>query len=102
MAAPRLRTVMNSAPRGDYEPPVDETTRPKSTLPAEYEANPFLRPSDIAKEMSVDPKTVTRWVKKGKFGEAPDVINLPGSSHRRIRQSAYERAKREALEQARS
>ena len=76
---------------------VDARGLPKSTLPEECAADPFLKPSEIAEHLKVDKKTVTRWCNEGKFGEAPDVIRLPGKyGHRRIRTSAYNRAIAEA------
>lgn len=103
MGTPRLATVTNNkkldrrALDGVQEIQIDIPDRkiPKSTLPAEMAKDPLLKPSEIAKALKVDPKTVSRWAIKGKFGEAPDVIKTP-NGHRRIRTSAYNRALEEA------
>ena len=94
-SSPRLKTVMNPRLSAEARSVEIVDQAPRSTLPAEYAADPFLIPSEIAKWEKVDPKTVTRWVKRGIFGEAPNVITLPGGTHRRIRKSAYDRAKEE-------
>ncbi len=108
MGNPRLRSVENSAIEmrrkaddGVVEQQllVENHRLPKSTLPAEMAKDPFMTPGEIAKEQRVDPKTVSRWAKAGKFGEAPDVIRLPGhNGARRIRTSAVRRAVRAATE----
>lgn len=73
----------------------------KSTLPAEMAKDPLLTPGDIAKKLKVHPKTVSRWAQKGKFGEAPNVIRLPGKNGaRRIRTSAFREAIKRATEEA--
>jgi len=99
MGTPRLKTVQGDSLVGrraadgvlEIQLDIPERKIRKSTLPAEMAADPLLLPREIAKEMKVDPKTVSRWAIRGMFGEAPDVIKIPGG-HRRIRESAYHRA----------
>lgn len=108
MGNPRLRTTENSAiemRRRADDGVIEEQLlmEPhkirKSTLPAEMAKDPFMTPGEIAKEQRVDPKTVSRWAKRGLFGEAPDVIRLPGhNGARRVRTSAVRRAIEAATE----
>lgn len=101
----RLKTVMGDSAKLDRRAADDVVeilaTRghPRSTLPAEMAKDPLLTPAEIAKFLKVDPKTVSRWASRGKFGEAPGVIRLPGhNGARRIRTSAYNEAMRKANE----
>ena len=64
-----------------------------------HEPEPLLTPAEVASMFRVDPKTVTRWINKGKYGEAPNVIRIPGG-HWRIRSSAHAEAIRVATELA--
>lgn len=94
MSTPRLESKYK--PRKESRKP---EPRPVPALVLEMQSDPFMLPSEIAEIMHVDPKTVTSWCKKGKFGGAPDVIRLPSKTgHHRIRTSAFARAIEDATE----
>lgn len=90
------RLDAKETPRKEYRKPAP---RPVSALVLEMQKDPFMLPTEIAEIMKVDPKTVTRWCNRGKFGEAPDVIRLPSKvGHHRVRRSAFTRAIENATE----
>lgn len=56
--------------------------------PEPLEAEPLLLPSEVAKLLRVDVKTIARWAAGGKFPPGSVVRTLGG--HRRIKRSAVE------------
>jgi excisionase family DNA binding protein len=52
-----------------------------------------MTPKEVAAHFRVDPKTVTRWAKAGRFRRG-DVVRTPGGHHR-FRRSAVERLEAE-------
>lgn len=59
-----------------------------------------MTPAELAAYFRVDPKTVTRWAKAGRFAD-DEVICTPGGHHR-FRRSAIFRLEAEALLAARA
>lgn len=56
------------------------------TLDKQYADDPVLTPGEVAAMFRVDPKTVTRWAKRGRLPS----ITTPGG-HRRFRLSVIMR-----------
>lgn len=91
MGTPRLATKAKTEPKAGR--PKSEPRPPKSSLIEEMAKDPFVTPEEMAETFRVDPKTVSRWCRIGKFGRAPGVIQLPGKAGKyRVRTSTFKRA----------
>ena len=57
--------------------------------PRPVEIVPLLTPGEVTRMLGVDPKTLSRWAKSGKFPEGTVIRTLGG--HRRYREDVIRR-----------